>query len=48
MKVGVLKNLAKFTLVPESLFNKVAGEFCEIFKNTLYTEYQRTTAPGRS
>ena len=36
------------TLVPESLFNKVAGEFCEIFKNTLYTEYQRTTAPGRS
>ena len=67
MKIGVLKNLAKFTgkhLCQRLFFNKVKGqacnfikkalarlsphEFCEIFKTTIYTEYHRTTAPGRS
>ena len=38
------------TPVPESLFNKesliqvFSCEFCEIFKNTFFTEHLRTTA----
>ena len=47
VKKGVLKNLSKFTgkpLCQTLFFNKV--EFCEVFKNTFFTEHLWTTASG--
>ena len=56
IKKGVLKNFAKFTgkhLCQSLFFNKVdsetlaqmfSSEFCEIFKNTLFTVHLWTTA----
>ena len=52
MKKDVLRNFAKFTrkhLHPASLLKKrlaqvFSREFCEISKNTFFTEHLRTTA----
>ena len=56
MKKGVLGNFAKFTGKPlcrpqacnfinkEILVQVFSCEFCEIFKNTFFTEHLRTTA----
>ena len=49
-KKGALRNFAKFTgkhLCQSLLFNKVFScEFCEISKNTFFTEHLRVTASG--
>ena len=53
MKIRVLKNCAKFTgkhlyqsffLKNETLAEVFFCEFCEIFKNTFFTEHLRATA----
>ena len=40
MKIGVLKNFARFTDSDRRIFL----EFCEIFTNTFFTEHLRKTA----
>ena len=59
MKKGVLRDFTKFTgkdLCQSLFFNKVAGltlalvfscEFCEISKNTFFTEHLWTTASNK-
>ena len=54
MKIGVLKNFAKFTrkhlcqspflIKLQTLAQMVSCEFCEIFKNIFFTEHLWTTA----
>ena len=56
MKKGVVENFAKFTgkhlfrpqacnfIKKETVAQVFSCEFCEIFKNTFFTEHLRTTA----
>ena len=53
VKKGVMRNFAKFTRKHlcrknETLAQVFSGEFCEIYKNTVFAEHHRATASDYS